>query len=143
MMKLNIKALAEQHFKAPVVVRFPTEELDKKGETVFGTARFIGRFRAVPVSEVRKQLEELQQVQDDGDSTKALELAASQMEQYFIGFEAMPGEELPFTDDSEQPLVSSPEAIKLLLNSKEVRDAVQSAWQKARNQDALAKNSRK
>ena len=72
----------------------------------------------------------------------AIEAAGKQIEEYFVGFEAAPGEELPFTNDG-QPLASTPENIKLLLNSKEVRDAVQHAWQEARNKDVLAKNSRK
>ncbi len=141
-MKFDIKALAAQKFKAMVTVNIPTEELDKDGNTVFAKARFVGVFRCVPVEAARKQLNELQQMQETGDTMKAIEAAGRQMEEYFVGFEAAQGEELPFTTDG-QPLQSNPDTIKLLLNSKEIRDAVQHAWQEARNKDVLAKNSRK
>ncbi|MFN4056207.1 MAG: hypothetical protein ACK4GU_15215 [Alishewanella aestuarii] len=142
MMKFDIKALAEQKFKAMVTVSIPTAELDKDGNTVFAKARFVGLFRCVPVETARQQLTELQKYQEAGDAMAAVAAASRQMEDYFVGFEAAPGEELPFTGDG-QPLVSTADNIRLLLNSKEVRDAVQHAWQDARNKDVLTKNSRK
>ncbi|EHR42737.1 hypothetical protein [Alishewanella jeotgali] len=141
-MKFDIKALAAQQFKAMVTVAVPTNELDKDGGTVFAKAKFVGLFRCVPIETARKQMTELQAMQEAGDTMAAIEAAGKQIEEYFVGFEAVPGEELPFTNDG-QPLASTPENIKLLLNSKEVRDAVQFAWQEARNKDVLAKNSKK
>ncbi|WP_460860990.1 hypothetical protein [Rheinheimera gaetbuli] len=141
-MKFDIKALANQQFKALVTVSIPTEELDKDLETVKAKARFIGVFRCLPVDAAMKQLEELQKLQESGDPMKSIAAAAKQMEQYFVGFEPVPGEELPFTADG-QALQSNVDNIRVLLNTKDVRDAVQQTWQDARNKDLLAKNSRK
>lgn len=142
-MKLKATALAQQQFKAPVTLRFPTDEITKAGETVYGEARFIGHFRATPVSEAREHLKSLQTLQQNGDAMAAIELAGGQMEKFFIGFEAFPGEELPFTDDNDQPLQSNEQGVALLLNIKEVRDAVQKAFSDARSEDVIGKNSKR
>lgn len=142
-MKFNITDLAAQKFKAMVLVSLPTEELDKDGNTVYAKARFVGLFRCVPVETAKAQLTELTRLQESGDSLKAIESAGKQIEEYFLGFEAAPGEELPFVDSEGQALTNTPANVKLLLNSKEIRDAVQQSWQDARNKDVLAKNSRK
>lgn len=138
-MKFDIKALAEQHFKALVTVRVPTEELDKDNKTVYAEAKFIGRFRMLPVSEVRQQLDDMEASRNSGSSKAVLDLLHKQIEQYFIGFEPVKGQELPFTSDGKA-LESTPESIALLLDSKEVRDAVQNAWNHARKDGALEKN---
>lgn len=140
-MKMNIKALAQQRFKALVEVSFPTEELDDNLQTVFGSARFIGHFQCVSVDEAQEHLTELEALRVAGNTYKAITLAASQVKKFFVGFEAVKGEELPFTDDDGSALASTPENIELLLNSREVRDALTETYSKARTGDVLGKNS--
>ena len=54
------------------------------------------------------------------------------MNEYFIGFEPTPESELPFTNNG-QPLENNTDNIGLLLNSKEVREAVAKAYHTARD----------
>lgn len=137
MKKINIKALAQNHFKAPVTVRYPTNEVNEKGETIYASAKFIGLFRSLPVNEVKQQMAELKKLSDSGDTLGILDMQSAQIEKALIGFEALPGEELPFVDGNDQPLASTPETVAELLNSKEVRDAAHAAWTKARDTSEL------
>lgn len=142
-MKLNINALAQQHFKAMVSVSIPTEELDKDGNTVYGTAKFVGRFRCLSVAEGREHLTELEAMRESNNALAAVNLNAEQVQRFFVGFEPAPGTELPFVDDDDQPLQSNPDSMALLLNSSYVRDAVQAAYTKARSEDVVGKNSKR
>lgn len=140
-MKIKATALAQQHFKAAVTVVFPTDQLNDAGETVYAKAQFVGRFRAVPVSEAQADMDKLKAFRDAGDHVGMISMEASRVESVFIGFEPMPGKEFPITDDNDQPLTSTPENIKLLLNSREVRDAVRKTFDNARSAEVLEKNS--
>lgn len=142
-MKIKATALAQKHFKAPVIVTFPTENLTAKGDTEYATAKFIGLFRTLSVEEARKNLAELQEVQKGGDLLESVEVHGKQVASYFIGFEPMPGKEFPITDDNDQALTSSAENIQLLLNSRELASAVTTAYEKARSEDVLGKNSKR
>lgn len=131
-MKFEIKALATNVFKALVTVNMPLNEVDENGNTKYGKAEFVGRFQALPVNAARKHLNELQELRDQNKHKEALDLSANQMNEYFIGFEPKPGTELPFTNEG-QPLESNADNIALLLNSKEVREAVAKAYHAARD----------
>ncbi len=137
-MKFNINDIAEQRFKTPVTIRIPTNDLNDKGKTAYAEATFIGLFRCVPVAEAREHLAELKGLQDSNDVHGAIEVGAKQIEKFFIGFEAVPGKELPFSGLEND--VCTPEAIKALLNSREARDAIQTAYNKARSEDEPGKN---
>lgn len=139
-MKFKATALAQQQFKAPVTVAFPTDQVNDKGETVYASAKFVGHFRAVPVDDAKADMEKLKVLRDTGDTVGMLSIEANRVEKCFIGFEPMPGKELPFVDDNEQPLASTPEGIKVLLNIREVRDAVRKAFDTARSPEVLEKN---
>ncbi|WP_041523596.1 hypothetical protein [Gilvimarinus agarilyticus] len=142
-MKLNINALAQQHFKAMVTVSIPTEDIDKEGNTVYGKAKFIGKFRCLSVAEGREHLTELEALREAGNALAAVDLSAEQVARFFIGFEAAPSTELPFVDDDDNALQSTPENIALLLNSSYVRDAIQMTYTKARSEDVVGKNSKR
>lgn len=139
-MKFKATALAQQQFKAPVTVVFPTDQLNAEGETVYATAKFIGHFRSVPVSVVKADMDKIKELRDAGDHVGMINMEASRVEKFFTGFEPMPGKELPFVDDNNQPVASTPEGIALLLNIREVRDAVRKAFDTARSADVLEKN---
>ncbi len=139
-LKMKVSALAQQQFKATVAFCFPTDQVDASGNTLYGSAKFIGLFRSLPVSEARDHLKAIQELQNQGDTDAVIELSAQQMERYFIGFEAFPGEDFPVTDDNDMPLPSTADSIKQLLNIRELRDAVQRTYQQARSEDVLAKN---
>lgn len=142
-MKIKASALAAKLFKASVAVVFPTDELNKDGETVYATAKFIGHFRAVPVSEAQADMDKLKVLRDAGDHVGMIGIEAKRLEQCFVGFEPVPGQEFPITDDNGQPLTSTPDNIQLLLNSREVRDAVRKTFETARSSDVLEKNLQK
>lgn len=142
-MKVNINALAQQQFKAMVRVSIPTEELDKDGDTVYGKAKFIGKFRCLSVDEGNEHLTELEAMRESNNVLAAVNLNAEQVQRFFIGFEPVPGTELPFVDDDDNALQSNPENIALLLNSSYVRDAVQASYNKARSEDVVGKNSKR
>ena len=141
-MKMNIKALAQQKFRALVEVKFPTEELNEDNQPVFGTARFIGHYRCLSVPEAREHLTELEALREAGDTYTAINLGADQVKKFFVGFEPVKGEELPFTDDEDKPLTNTPENIELMLCSREVRDALQRTYTEARKGDVIGKNSK-
>ncbi|MBZ9610809.1 hypothetical protein [Rheinheimera maricola] len=142
-MKIKASALAAKLFKAQVAVVFPTDELNKDGETVYATARFIGHFRAVPVSDAQADMDKLKELRNSGDHVGMIGVEAKRLEQCFVGFEPLPGQDFPVTDDNDQPLANTPENIKVLLNSREVRDAVRKTFEAARSADVLEKNLQK
>ncbi|WP_037053665.1 hypothetical protein [Rheinheimera baltica] len=142
-MKIKASALAQQLFKTLVSVVFPTDQLNDKGETVYATAKFVGHFRAVPVSDAQADMDKLKALRDAGDHVGMIGVEAKRVEQCFVGFEPVPGQEFPITDDNDQPLTNTPDNIKLLLNSREVRDAVRKAFETARSSDVLEKNLQK
>lgn len=139
-MKIKASALAAKLFKARVDVVFPTEELNKDCETVYATTRFIGHFRAVPFNDAQADMDKLKELRDKSDHVGMIAMEANRLEQSFVGFEPLPGKEFPVTDDNDQPLTNTPENIKVLLNSREVRDAVRKTFDKARSSDVLEKN---
>lgn len=139
-MKIKATALAQQHFKAPVTVVFPTDNLNEAGETVYAHARFIGHYRAVPINEAQADMDKAKALHEAGDHMGLVTIETNRVDKCFIGFEPMPGKEFPITDDNDQPLTSTPENIKLLMNSREVRDAVRKAFDSARSMAVLEKN---
>lgn len=141
-MKMNIKALAQQKFKALVIVSFPTEELDDNNQPIFGEARFIGHFRCLSVTEAREHLTELEALREAGDTYTAITLGSDQVKKFFTGFEPVKGEELPFIDDEGNELTSNAQNIELMLTSREVRDAITKTYNEARTGDVLGKNSK-
>lgn len=142
-MKIKASALAAKLFKAPVSVVFPTETLNENGDTQYATAKFIGHFRAIPISEAQADMDAIAALRDAGDTLGLVSLQAKQVEQCFVGFEPLPGKEFPVTDDNDQPLANTPDNIKLLLNSRELRDAVRKTFEAARSADVLEKNLQK
>jgi len=87
-------------------------------------------------------MREMERLRDEGTTNDVLEFAAKQLERDFIGFEPHPKHPFPFLN-GDQPVACSPESIKQLLRSKEARDAIQEAYQKARSGDVAGKNSKK
>jgi len=141
-MKVRINALAEQVFKAPVHIAYPTEKFDEKGNTVYGQASFIGRFKTISQDAGLKNLEDIELAQKEGTAAVVSEMI-KQVEQIFIGFEPMPGKEFPLLDDNGEPVAVSPEAIKTMLRISEVRDAVNKAYAHARNPSIIEENLKK
>lgn len=142
-MKIKASALAAKLFKATVAVVFPTDKLKENGETEYATAKFVGHFRAVPVSEAQQDMNTIKALREAGDHVGMIGVEAKRLEQCFVGFEPLPGQEFPITDDNDQPLTNSPESLQLLLNSREVRDAVRKTFEAARSADVLEKNLQK
>ncbi|WP_102798723.1 hypothetical protein [Bowmanella denitrificans] len=138
----QVDALAKQRFKAPVVVRIPTEDIDSKGHTVYAYAHFVGLFECLPLPQVNEELDKLVQLQKEGKEREALAWADERIATYWVGFEKHPKHDFPFMDGDQQ-LANTPDNIKRLLQSKEVRDAVTQTYREAREGDPLAKNSRK
>lgn len=141
-MKFQLTALKQQQFKAAICARIPTDQIDAKGNTVFGEAHFVGLFKTQPISFAREQFEQLEVLRESGDTKGALALAAKQLDDAFIGFEKHPSHDFPFLDGDE-PIACTPDSIKALLDIKEVREAIQDAFNTARSGDVLTKNSKK
>jgi len=140
--QIQLADLATQKFKAPVCIRVPTNAVDDKGNTVMAEAHFVGSFQCVPVEKAREDMREMERLREEGSTNDVLDFAAKQLERDFIGFEPHPKHPFPFLD-GDQPVACTPEAIKQLLRSKEARDAIQDAYQKARSGDVAGKNSKK
>jgi len=137
----QISELAKNVFKFPVCARLATDKLDEKGNTVIAEAWFIGKFQSVSVEEGTELAKKITAVKT-GDYEGMVETISEQLSRVFLGFEKHPKHPMPFKDGQEDA-VSSPETIKQLLNSKEVSDAIQAAYNEARRQDIATKNSRK
>lgn len=142
-MKIRANALVEQIFKAPVALVFPTEKVTAKGETIYGNAKFVGTFRTLPPEESEQQYLDINNAQKSGDTEALLKLIQAQIASYFVGFEPLPSEEFPLTDDNDVPLVSNSENIKHILRISEVRNSVQKAYAAARSESVLEKNLKK
>lgn len=140
--QIQLEALAVQKFKAPVCITIATNAVDENGETIKSEAHFIGLFQCVSIDEARKDMSEMDRLREAGKTLEALAFSAKQLERDFIGFEPHPKHPFPFFV-GDQPAQSSPEAVKKLLQSKEARDAIQDAYNKARSGDVATKNSRK
>lgn len=142
-MKFKISALSEQHFKATVTAKIPTNEIGQGGKTVYGTAKFVALFRCISTSKARANLKELEELRKEDKHVEAIELGAKQTASLFVGFEPVKGNDLPFTDDEGAAIPDSIEARHALLECMEIRDAIQEAYQKAREGDVNGKNSKR
>jgi len=137
----QLNALAKNIFKAPVCVVLPTNNIDDNGETVTATAHFIATFQSVSEQESDAMVERLNGV-TESELGKVSKLLKEQTARLFIGFEKHPKHPFPFKDgDLDVP--STPENIQLLLNSKEVSDAVRAAYNKARSGEVAKENLKK
>lgn len=137
----QIQALAKNIFKYPVCAVLPTEKLDDQGNTVFAEAHFVGKFQSASVDEAQVMAKALGEVKS-GDYEGMVQAVNNQLTKVFIGFEKHPLHPMPFKD-GDADVSSSPEAIKALLNSKEVRDAINAAYTEARAKGLERKNSKK
>lgn len=137
----QLHALAKNIFKFPVCAVLPTEKLDAEGNTVYAEAHFVGKFQSASVDEGQEIAKSLGEVKN-GDYEGMVAAVNKQLTQVFIGFEKHPLHPMPFKD-GESDVVSTPDSIKALLNSKEVRDAVQAAYNEARSKGIERKNSKK
>lgn len=137
----QLNALAKNIFKAPVCVVLPTEKIDDNGETVTAEAHFIATFQSVSEAEAEVIASQLDGATDN-DIGKLNKLLKAQLESIFIGFEKHPKHPFPFKD-GDTDVVASPDSIRLLLNSKEVADALRAAYNKARAGEAAKKNLKK
>jgi hypothetical protein len=137
----QLKALAKNIFKYPVCAVLPTEKLDDQGNTVFAEAHFVGKFQSASVDEGQEMAKALGEVSNN-DYEGMVAAVNKQLTQVFIGFEKHPLYPMPFKDGDDD-VGSSAESIKALLNSKEVRDAIQAAYNEARSKGIERKNSKK
>lgn len=137
----QLNALAKNVFKAPVCAVLPTDKIDENGETIKAEAHFIATFQSVSEDESDAMVEQIKGA-DESDLTRLTKLLKEQTRRVFIGFEKHPKHPFPFkVGDSD--VASTPESIQLLLNSKEVVEAVRAAYNKARAGGVANQNLKK
>lgn len=137
----QLNALAKNIFKAPVCAVIPTDQIDENGENVTAKAHFIAIFQSVSEEESEALVGQLNGV-NESDLARVSKLLKEQTRAVFIGFEKHPKHPFPFKN-GEADVQSSPETIALLLNSKEVVDAVRKAYNEARAGGVADKNLKK
>jgi hypothetical protein len=137
----QINALAKNVFKAAVCAVIPTDQIDEDGQTIPAKAHFIATFQSVSEAESEALVNQLNTV-DETDLARVSKLLKEQTRAVFIGFEKHPKHPFPFKNgDADVP--STPENIAILLNSKEVAEAVRKAYNEARAGGVADKNLKK
>jgi hypothetical protein len=137
----QINALAKNVFKAAVMAVLPTDKYDEQGQTINAEAHFIATFQSVSEDETEALVSQLNGV-NESDLSRVSKLLKEQTRAVFIGFEKHPKHPFPFKN-GDADVQSSPETIALLLNSKEVADAVRKAYNEARAGGVTDKNLKK
>ncbi|TXH98133.1 MAG: hypothetical protein E6Q75_02495 [Rheinheimera sp.] len=137
----QINALAKNVFKAAVCAVIPTDKIDENGETVKAEAHFIATFQSVSEEETEALVGQLNGV-NESDLSRVSKLLKEQTRAVFIGFEKHPKHPFPFKN-GDVDVQSSPETVALLLNSKEVVEAVRKAYNEARAGGVADKNLKK
>ena len=143
--RFQISALQQRQFMAPVDVKLASDSVDAKGEIQYDHLHFVARFRSVPADEARQNLNRIESLRNDQASLEeVLKESMAQTKSYVIGIEKHPAHPFPFVaDDGQADAEITPEVIYELLNVREIREAIEQTYNKARAGELLAKNSRK
>jgi hypothetical protein len=150
-MQFELTALKQLQFKKPISFKVPLDEIDDKGETVYGTGHFIARFKQQDddvnkelqskIMDLRDALDKAKHLAENGDddekrAARTLEndtieaikaINVDQLANVWLGFEKHPLHVMPFVVSGE-PLASNVENIKSLIAASIVQDAVSSAF---------------
>ncbi len=142
--RFQVAALQQRQFKAPVEVKLPSDSVDTKGAMQYDTLHFIARFRSIPADEARRNLQRIQELRaEDAPLDEVLTESMAQTKSYVLGIEKHPEHPFPFVAaDGQTDADITPELIAELLNVREVRDAIESTYNKARSGELLVKNSK-
>lgn len=150
-MKFELTALKQLQFRKPISFKVPLDEVSEKGETVYGEAHFIARFKQQDeqvnktlqskIMDLRDALDKAKRDSEDGDdeakrAARILEndtieaiksINVEQLANVWLAFEKHPLHEMPFVENGE-PLPSTTDNIKRLIDASIVQDAVSSAF---------------
>lgn len=143
--RFQVSALQQRQFKAPVEVKLPSDSVDDKGEMQYDSLHFVVRFRSIPADEARQNLQRIQKLrEDDAPLDLLLGESLAQTKSYVLGIEKHPEHTFPFVAaDSQSDAEITPHVIAELLNVREIRDAIEDTYNKARSGELLLKNSKK
>lgn len=142
--RFQVAALQQRQFKAPVEVKLPSDSVDTKGAMQYDTLHFVARFRSIPADEARRNLQRVQALRaEDAPLDEVLTESMAQTKSYVLGIEKHPEHPFPFVAaDGQTDADITPELIAELLNVREIRDAIESTYNKARSGELLVKNSK-
>lgn len=142
--RFQVAALQQRQFKAPVEVKLPSDSVDTKGAMQYDALHFIARFRSIPADEARRNLQRVQALRaEDAPLDEVLTESMAQTKSYVLGIEKHPEHPFPFVAaDGQTDADITPELIAELLNVREIRDAIESTYNKARSGELLVKNSK-
>ena len=143
--RFQVAALQQRQFKAPVEVKLPSDSVDAQGEMQYDSLHFIARFRSIPADEARRNLQRVQALRtEDAPLDEVLMESMAQTKSYVLGIEKHPEHSFPFVAaDGQTDAEITPDVIAELLNVREIREAIESTYNKARTGELLVKNSKK
>jgi len=169
--QFELNALKKHGFVAPVVFEIPTDEMDKKGNTVFVKTGFMGHFQKQTPEEQKAMREKLQAVEknveekrqavidaagdNDPSDLKLRQITQEGMEQikaltnegmrqYFTGFSKHPLYEFPILINGQVP-EPTPDIIDAFLEESFLSGPIANAYLDIVNnvKSVLEGNSRK
>lgn len=159
--QFELNALKKQAFRAPVIFDIPTDETDKKGNTVYVKTGFIGHYQKQTEAQQHAMRDKIQAVQEDidqkrqeavdaagetGPSDLALQqiaqvgideikaLTKEGMREYFTGFSKHPLYEFPVLINGEVPEPSA-DIITAFLDESLLSDPIGKAYINVVNKD--------